>query len=257
MVSLSTVAVFFLTLPPSLACFSVFSDFRNQKSWAALHCLLILFYSFLLFTSPDINLPLAKLEHGSNYVFLSVFYVAVRHCFSIMDSLIGRRRTVTNGEGGKRQGGQKSCWLRRKWHHLPLKHRLRHDSGSALGPINRYFNTNLQRNILWEKLINQDWLCGLIIRPKLKLAVNLTELPRGTQTILMSVHEWNSLNSFLQQTHELRKPMSRELSAWWAGTSASPWTSGNPLCSSRTLPLWNNAFSYFYLFSFNLCLFID
>lgn len=109
MVSLSTVAVFFLTLPPSLACFSVFSDFRNQKSWAALHCLLILFYSFLLFTSPDINLPLAKLEHGSNYVFLSVFYVAVRHCFSIMDSLIGRRRTVTNGEGENDKGGRKAA----------------------------------------------------------------------------------------------------------------------------------------------------
>lgn len=204
MVSLSTVAVFFSNTP-NLPRFFVLSVFRNQKSWATLHCLRICFNFFFLFASPDINLPLAQLEHRSNYVFLSVFYVAVRHCFSIMDSLIGRRHTVTNREGENDKGGQKSCWLRRKWHHLPLKHRLRHDSGSALGPINRYFNTNLQRNILWEKFINQDWLCGLIIRPELKLAVNLTELPRGTQNILMRVQERNSLNSFLQQNTRAEK----------------------------------------------------
>lgn len=112
MVSLSTVAVFFSntpTLPRSLACFFVFSDFRNQKSWATLHCLHIFFHFFFLFSSPDINLPLARLEHRSNYVFLSVFYVAVRHCFSIMDSLIGRRHTVTNREGENDKGGRKAA----------------------------------------------------------------------------------------------------------------------------------------------------
>lgn len=118
-------------------------------------------------------------------------------------------------ERGKNDGGEKSCWLRRKQHHLPLKHQLRHDSGSALGPINRYLNTNLQRNILWEKLIHQDWLCGLIIRPELKLAVNLTELPRGTQTILMSVQEWNSLNSLLRQTRAEKANEPRTL--WMIG----------------------------------------
>lgn len=64
---------------------------------------------FLSFSSPDINLPLAWLEHRSNYVFLSVFYVAVRQCFSIMGSLIGRRRTVTNREGENDKGGRKAA----------------------------------------------------------------------------------------------------------------------------------------------------
>lgn len=228
MASLSTVAVFFPTLPPSFTL--SLSSFQMSTTRSHKHYLFLFYFrlNFHITQSPDINLPPVRLEHGSNYVFLSVFYVAVRHCFSIIDSLIGRRRAVTNGEREKRKGG-KSCWLRRKQHHLPLKHQLRHDSALALGPINRYLNTNLQRNILWEKLIHQDWLCGLIIRPELKLAVNLTELPRGTQTILMSVQEWNSLNSLLQQTRAPRKPMSRELSEWWVRRSESLRTSGNPL----------------------------
>lgn len=112
MVSLSTVAVFFLKLPPSLVPSPVFPSFQISGIRShELHCTALPLYLvlFFLFTSPDINLPLAKLEHGSNYVFLSVFYVAVRHCFSIMDSLIRRRRTVRNGEGENDKGGRKAA----------------------------------------------------------------------------------------------------------------------------------------------------
>lgn len=101
MVSLSTVAVFFLTLPPSLVPLPLCPSFQISRIRShELHCTasLFCFIFFFLFTSRDINLPLAWLEHESNYVFLSVFYVSVRHCFSIMDSLIGRRRMVRGVE---------------------------------------------------------------------------------------------------------------------------------------------------------------
>lgn len=131
-------------------------------------------------------------------------------------------------------GGVQSCWMCWFWHPLLLKHRGWHDRTSALVTIIRFLYTNSPANIF----VRENWLttcvCGHIFSFTSVVVVNLTQLPREKQTILMNVWKLNTLNSLhwvLRPKQSNEADLSNGL-----GRAQDRITSGDPVRSLLNLP---------------------